>query len=56
MEYIGLGEKTKALDALEQCYQDIDPVCWYMNVDPRYDSLREEPRFQALLRKIGFER
>lgn len=54
--YLGLGEKKKALDALEKCYQDQDGACWYMKIDRIYDSLRNESRFQALLKKVGLDR
>jgi len=50
--YLGLGEKEKALDWLEKCYQDQDGACWSLRVDQLYDSLRNEPRFQALVAKI----
>jgi serine/threonine-protein kinase len=50
--YLGLGEKQKALDWLEKSYEDQESACWYLRVDPIYDSVRNEPRFQALLTKI----
>ena len=52
--YLGLGEKEKALDWLEKAFEEQDSVCWYLKVDPIYDPLRGEPRFQALLKKVGF--
>jgi adenylate cyclase len=53
--HLGLGEKQKALDWLEKSYQDQESACWYLKVDPIYDSVRNEPRFQAILKKIGLE-
>ena len=53
--YIGLGEKSTALDWLEKSYEDQDIACWYLKVDPVYDSLRNEPRFQAILKKVNLE-
>lgn len=50
--YLGLGEKEKALDWLERSYQDQESACWYLKVDPIYDSVRNEPRFQALVQEI----
>src|SRR5437867_3308179 len=47
--YLGLGEKEKALDWLDKSYQDRESACWYLKVDPIYDSVRNEPRFQAIL-------
>jgi adenylate cyclase len=55
MIYLGLGEKQKALDWLDKSYQDQESACWYLTVDPIYDSVRKEPRFQAILTKIGLE-
>jgi hypothetical protein len=50
----GLGEKDKALDSLTAAYEDrsiqIGPG---IIADPTYDSLRAEPRFQDLLRRMG---
>ncbi len=53
--HLGLGEKEKALDWLEKSYQDQESACWYLKVDPIYDSVRNEPRFQAILKKVGLE-
>lgn len=50
--YIGLGEKEKALDWLDKVYEDRDWQCWFLRAEPIYDSLRTEPRFQALVKKI----
>jgi len=54
--YLGLGEKEKALEWLEKCYEDRDTQTWFLKVDPLYDSLRDEPRFQALLKKVGLDK
>ena len=53
--YIALGDKAKALDCLEQSYEDQGEACWSLKVNPLYDSLRDEPRFRALLHKMGFD-
>src|SRR5712675_987939 len=50
--HLGLGEKEKALDWLEKSYEDQESACWYLKVDPIYDSVRNEPRFQALVQKV----
>jgi hypothetical protein len=54
--YLGLGDKEKTLDSLEKCYQDQDGACWWLKIDQRYDSVRNEPRFQALLKKVGLDK
>src|SRR6266566_3273465 len=53
--YLGLGEKEKALDWLEKAYEEQDSACWYLKIDQIYDSVRNEPRFQALVEKIFHE-
>jgi adenylate cyclase len=50
--YLGLGEKEKALDWLDVAYENQESACWLLKVDPIYDSVRNEPRFQALVQKV----
>ena len=50
--YLGLGEKEKALDWLDKAYENQESACWLLKVDPIYDSVRNEPRFQALVQKV----
>jgi serine/threonine-protein kinase len=49
--YAGLGEKTRALDSLEDGVAKKDVSWWF--VYPEFASLRTEPRFQALRQKAG---
>jgi serine/threonine protein kinase len=46
------SNKEGALDCLEQAYEMHDPVVPYIGVFPNYAILRDEPRFQELLRKL----
>ena len=50
--YLGLGQNQKALDWLEKADEDRDPCFWWINGDQLYDSVRNEPRFQALIQKV----
>ena len=50
--YLGLGETAKALDWIEKAFEDMDPLFWW-NTDQLYDSVRDEPRFKALLKKMA---
>jgi Tfp pilus assembly protein PilF len=50
---LSLGERQEALDWLEKSYEDRN---WYMpwiHLEPRLDPLRSEPRFSALVRRMG---
>ena len=52
--YAGLGDKDKAFEWLEKAYQErSDALAWFRQ-EPESKSLRTDPRFAALMRKIGF--
>jgi eukaryotic-like serine/threonine-protein kinase len=51
--YAGLGNKEGALASLEKAYTEHDLQMQFLKVDPHYDSVRSEPRFQELMRKVG---
>ena len=55
MIYLGLGDRDQALTWLEKGCNDRDVWALMLKVDPIYADLRTEPRFAALLRKIGLE-
>jgi tetratricopeptide (TPR) repeat protein len=51
--YAQLGDKEKALDALEQAYSERDFMLTEIAVEPELDPLRSEPRFKTLLHRVG---
>lgn len=51
--YAGSKENDLAFQALEKAYDERRPNLLYLNLDPDYDPLRSDPRFAALLRRIG---
>ena len=51
--YIGMGEKDKALAWLEKAFEQHSPMMAWLEVDPRFDSLRKEPKFEDLIRRVG---
>jgi TolB-like protein/DNA-binding winged helix-turn-helix (wHTH) protein/Tfp pilus assembly protein PilF len=51
--YAGLAQKDQALAWLEQGYQERSAWMVWLKVDPRFDALRSDPRFQDLLHRIG---
>jgi len=51
--HIGLGNLSSALDCAERAYDERRGWLAYVNVNPIFDPLRNEPRFAALVRKMG---
>ena len=52
--YHGLGENDKALEWLERGYGLRDARMVFLKIEPKWNDLRADPRFQDLLRRIGF--
>jgi adenylate cyclase len=48
------GNTSEALNCLEYNVANFVSEYQYMNVEPSFKGLRSEPRFRALLRKIGY--
>jgi len=53
--YVGLGKKDQALENLEKAYTDRASLMAYLGTWPVFDSVRSEPRFKALLKKMNLE-
>ena len=53
--YAGLDEREQALDWLEKAYEARDPLLMEIKAVPHLNPLRSEPRFQALLEKMGLD-
>ena len=55
--YTALGDRSEAFACLEKAYSERDGYLWVrLNLDPRLDALRSQPRFIALLDKMGLPR
>ena len=52
--YNGLGEHDETLAWLERGYEQRDPKMTFLKVEPKWNNLRSDPRFQDLLRRVGF--
>ena len=50
---LGFGDRGRALDYLERAYASDSQWMGWLNKDRMFDPLRSEPRFQALLTRIG---
>lgn len=51
--YIGLGDNDRAIAWLEKGIQQRAFHLQWLKVDPRWDKLRDDPRFADLLRRVG---
>jgi serine/threonine protein kinase/tetratricopeptide (TPR) repeat protein len=51
--YARLGEDETALDWLDRAYAEHDSTLVWVKVHPRFDRLRDHPRYQDLLRRMG---
>jgi TolB-like protein/DNA-binding winged helix-turn-helix (wHTH) protein/Flp pilus assembly protein TadD len=51
--HVGLGQKDEAFAMLEQAYADRYPWLIHLNVEPRFDPIRSDPRFADFVRRIG---
>lgn len=53
--YLGMGDREKALEHLEKAYEGKETLMVFLDVEPRWNELRSEPRFKALISRMGFE-
>ena len=51
---VGLGETDRAFTWLERGYEEHSGWMAYLAVEPSFDPLRTDPRFQALLSRMNF--
>ena len=51
--HAALGEREPALAALEAAIDDYSQMIGFLNVDPGLDGLRDEPRFRAVVLRLG---
>jgi len=52
--YNGLGEHGEALAWLERAYVQRSTGMVFLKVEPKWNNLRSDSRFQDLLRRVGF--
>jgi hypothetical protein len=49
-----LGEKNQAFEYLKKAVENRKWLVYNMDVEPAFDSLRDDPRFDELLEKVSF--
>jgi tetratricopeptide (TPR) repeat protein len=54
MIHTGLGEYDEAIEWLEKAYDERNLWMPFLQVEPRFDPLRSDPRFQDLVRRMNF--
>jgi len=52
--YAGLGDRDKAFALLDRACDERDGLLVFLKVEPSFDLLRSDARFERLLRRVGF--
>ncbi len=55
MIYAGLGENDRVFQFADRALQEHDPLLTRLKVDPIVDPIRSDPRYPALLRRVGLQ-
>jgi len=50
--YLGIGDRDQVFEWFERAYKDHSNVLTSLKVNPAFDPLRDDPRFQELMRRI----
>jgi adenylate cyclase len=53
--YSGTGQKERVIELLQNAYSEHSNAVVQIKVDPMYDAIRSDPRFEDLLRRVGLE-
>jgi hypothetical protein len=53
--YLGVGDRERAMDCLEQAYSAHSVWLSLIKMDRIFDSLRKEPRFIALIKRMNLD-
>ena len=52
--YNGLDERDKTFEWLEKGFTQRDPKMAFLKVEPKWNNLRDDPRFIDLMRRMNF--
>ena len=50
--HLALGDKDAAVAALEKAYEGRESLMVFLRVEPKWDELRNDPRFGGLLQRM----
>jgi hypothetical protein len=53
MVYAALGKKDEAFRLLLRAVEESPQLLGYVNTDPKFDSLRSDPRWKEVLRRLN---
>lgn len=53
--FLGLGDTDKAFEWFEKAFEERDGNLIYITIPPPFDSIRPDPRYKQLLKKMGLE-
>ena len=53
LAYAGMGDKKRLFNCLQEAFAERSNSLVALKVDPMYDPFRNDPRFQALLGRVG---
>lgn len=53
---IGLDDKDRAFEWLNKMYEERSISITFLKMEPGFDSLRSDPRYTELLKKVGFDK
>jgi hypothetical protein len=56
MVYIGLGDADRAFEWLQKAFEARDWQMALLKVEPLFDGIRSDPRFAALVERVGLPR
>lgn len=54
MVYAQMGERDLAFEWLEKAYRDREVEMYWLKVEPPFEPLHDDPRWQKILDKVGF--
>jgi TolB-like protein/DNA-binding winged helix-turn-helix (wHTH) protein/Tfp pilus assembly protein PilF len=54
--HAGLGHDEEALNALERAFDERSHWLVWLKLDPRFSTLRNSPRFQSLVERVGLNK